>query len=265
MFGRRRSSSDAGRHLLDYYEHRLKLWRRQLWPVFAISAILGALGAIPFWLYAPHGQFYAGLWVGATEVVIFSTWDSPPEFIAKWKRGGDGEKKTAEILKRLEDNEWRSYHGRKAKYGDIDHVAVGPAGVYLLDSKNLYGRLSVEEAGLTATYGDFVRDSYAFPRLGGSLTREAINLKERIQTTTGVSCKWVQAIVVIWGDFPEAETEQDDVLYIAGERLEGWLRDRRGRLSEHDLRLVQAGFEAEVIVGAADPLVPDASAVATRN
>ena len=255
MLRRSRSQANAGRHALDYYEHRLKAWRRQLRGPLVVAALLGVAVAVLLWLYAPHGQFLAGAFLGATEAWIIAIRDSPPEFIAKWKRGGEGERRTGKALARLERDGWKSFHHRQAKYGDLDHVVVGPGGVYLLDSKNLNGTLTVEPEGLTASYGDSPRDSYSLSRLGRSMKREASNLKSRIAETTGVVL-WVQSVVVVWGEFWEREVEQDDVVYVRGDYLADWLRARPHRLTARDMQPIQEGLEAEIIVGRAEPLLP---------
>jgi hypothetical protein len=247
-------SDEAGSEVLQYYERRLKAWRKSLrWP-FVVAALWAIGMSVPVWLYLPHGQFVAGAFIGATEAFILLVRDTPPDFIAKWKRGWEGERKTRKVLRRLERDGWKSFHGRKARYGDLDHVVVGPAGVFVLDSKNLNGRLSIEAAGLTATYGDAACDAFTLNRLGGWLTREAIRLKELIAAATGLTYR-VQAVVVVWGDFPEREAYQGNVVYIAGDVLGGWLQEKKQRLSNRDVQLIQAGLEAEIIIGAAEPLI----------
>ena len=244
----------AGRHSLDYYEHSLKAWRRQMRAPLAVAALMGLGGGVLVWLFAPVGHYLAAAFLGATEMLILCTRDSPPDFIAKWKRGGEGERRTGKVLARLERDGWRSFHHREAKYGDLDHVVVGPGGVYLLDSKNLHGTLTVEPEGLTASYGDWPRDAYSFSRLAPTLKREAKNLKFRIADTTGV-VEYVQSVVVVWGDFLPRDVEQDNVVYVRGDHLRDWLRARPRRLADEDSRLISAGLEAEIIIGSAPPLL----------
>jgi len=220
----------------------------------AFAALMGIGGAVLFWIFAPHGHLLAAAFLGATEMLIICTRDSPPDFIAKWKRGGDGERQTGKALARLERDGWKSFHHRKARYGDLDHVAVGPGGVYLLDSKNLHGTLTLEPEGLTASYGEWPGDSYSFSRLGATLKREAKNLRFRISDATGVVV-FVQSVVVVWGEFLPREVEQDGVIYVRGDHLADWLVARPSRLAASEVQRIQAGLEAEIIVGPAPPLL----------
>lgn len=146
--GRRRRGSDAGKAALDYYAAALAAWRRRMRLPLLISLLVACGLALPTWVYFPHGAFFAGLLVGGTYGMAFWIWTEPPEFIAKWKRSGEGERKTGVVLKRLERDGWESVHGREARYGDLDHIAVGRAGVFLLNSKNLSGHITLQQEGL---------------------------------------------------------------------------------------------------------------------
>jgi hypothetical protein len=256
MFFRRRAT-DAGSAAFDYYRHELAAWHRFLRLPLGISLIVGCACAVPLWLYAPRGEFLAGLFVGSVYGTAFWIWDDPPEFIAKWKQGADGERKTGDILKRLEKDGWRSVHGRQARFGDLDHIAVGPGGIFLLNTKNLAGSITVEVDGLTASYRDSPRRSFTHTKLAPTMRGDAKHLKERIRAVTGLTY-WVQPVVVIWGDFDSSEIQHDGIAYLEGRRLRDWLQNQPHRLSRRDAELIQLGLEAEMIVPRAAPLVPTA-------
>jgi hypothetical protein len=250
----RRQGTTAGRSALDYYEHGLREWRRRNRPVFG-GAVLIAVGlAVPFWRCLPFGQFYAGMIIGGTWGMIAWIRDDPPEFVARWKRGAEGERRTGATLDRLAKHGWHSVHDRAGKWGNLDHIAVGSGGVFLLDSKNLSGTLTVEATGLKADYADAPRDSFTYTRLGGAMRGASAHLKEQLSATTRLTC-WVQAVVVIWGHFPEGEAVRDNVAYVSGERLEEWLLRQPGRLSPRDQQLIKLGLDADIVVGPAAPLV----------
>jgi hypothetical protein len=254
---RRRADTDAGRVLFEYYERNLSAWRRQMIPVFTVAFCMALAIAIPSWLYLPYGRFVAGFVLGGSYAMSLWVWDDPPDFIAKWKRGGQGERQTARVLRRLEKDGWKTVHGREAKFGDLDHIAVGQAGVFLLDSKNLFGTLEVTDDGLTATYGPAERDAFVSKRLSASMRGSAQELKQRIQATTRLSY-WVQPVVVVWGDFAQRKATHDGVEYIAGDELETWMRAHPARMSRRDAELIQLGLESEIIVPRTPSLLPAA-------
>ena len=65
-----------------------------------------------------------------------------------WRRGAKGERRTARRLRRL-GRAWRVFHdlaipGSRA---NADHLLIGPAGVFLIDSKHYRGRLTLTPEG----------------------------------------------------------------------------------------------------------------------
>lgn len=69
----------------------------------------------------------------------------------RWERGAQGEEATAAALRALPQDEWTVFHdvtwpGRKL--ANIDHVVVGPGGVFVIDSKNWTGRIEVRDGVL---------------------------------------------------------------------------------------------------------------------
>jgi hypothetical protein len=73
-----------------------------------------------------------------------------------WQRGARGERRTARQLNRLARHGWVVFHdlavpGSRA---NVDHLAIGPAGVFLADSKNWRGRLAFAPDG-TLWHGSY--------------------------------------------------------------------------------------------------------------
>ncbi|MEZ0578152.1 nuclease-related domain-containing protein [Nocardioides sp. MH1] len=65
---------------------------------------------------------------------------------AKWERGAEGEGRTATALQGLPADEWTTYHDVRwpgRQQANLDHVVVGPSGVYVIDSKNWTGTVAV--------------------------------------------------------------------------------------------------------------------------
>jgi hypothetical protein len=56
------------------------------------------------------------------------------------RRGIDGEERVAEILAELEPNGYRAIHDLDIGRGNADHVLVGPAGVFVIETKDWGGR-----------------------------------------------------------------------------------------------------------------------------
>ena len=68
-----------------------------------------------------------------------------------YERGAEGEAATARALAALPAEQWTVFHdvhwpGRK--FANVDHVVVGPAGIFVIDSKNWSGRVDVRDSVL---------------------------------------------------------------------------------------------------------------------
>jgi Nuclease-related domain len=122
-------------------------WTRTLpWRVAVILGI-GVGGGILGSLLAPQ----LGLVVGVLAAMA-AGWGlrfrSSPEAVA-WRRGAAGERRTARLLAPLERHGWAVLHdlavpGSRA---NLDHLAIGPGGVFVIDSKQYRGRLQLDPSG----------------------------------------------------------------------------------------------------------------------
>jgi Nuclease-related domain len=71
-----------------------------------------------------------------------------PDAVA-WRRGAAGERRTARLLGPLERHGWAVLHdlavaGSRA---NLDHLVIGPGGVFVIDSKQYRGRLQLDRSG----------------------------------------------------------------------------------------------------------------------
>lgn len=70
---------------------------------------------------------------------------------AAWEAGATGEQATGQVLSRLDPALWTIWHdvrwpGRQR--ANIDHVVVGPPGVFVIDSKNWSGTVAITDGVL---------------------------------------------------------------------------------------------------------------------
>jgi Nuclease-related domain len=71
-----------------------------------------------------------------------------PEATA-WRRGAGGERRTARLLAPLERHGWAVLHdlALPGSRANLDHLAIGPGGVFVIDSKQYRGRLQLDPSG----------------------------------------------------------------------------------------------------------------------
>lgn len=147
-----------------------------------------------------------------------------------WLWGAWGEEQTGEELAKL-DPRWHVTHDVPSQYGNWDHIAIGPGGVFMIDSKRLTGPVKLDNDCLSAGRTRFEGKTFR----GGSF-----GLREALQQTVP-DCPWVQAVVAVWGDFPDAVREHKRVVYVAGGRLTAWLQEQPPRLDHRRLEKVVEG------------------------
>jgi hypothetical protein len=122
-------------------------WTRTLpWRVAAILGI-GAAGGLLGSLLGPR----LGLALGVL-VALAAGWGlrfRPSPDARAWRRGAVGERRTARLLAGLERRGWAVLHDMAVagSRANLDHLVIGPAGVFVIDSKQYCGRLRLDPSG----------------------------------------------------------------------------------------------------------------------
>jgi hypothetical protein len=123
------------------------VWIRTLpWRVAAILGIGAGAGLLGSLLAPRLGLVVGGLM--ATAAGWGLRFRPSPEAIA-WRRGAVGERRTARLLGPLEHQGWVVPHdlavpGSRA---NLDHLVIGPGGIFVIDSKQYRGRLQLDPSG----------------------------------------------------------------------------------------------------------------------
>jgi Nuclease-related domain len=125
----------------------LAAWARTLPWRLAVILGIGAGGGVLGSVLAPRlGLVVAGL------AAVAAGWGlrfrPSPDAVA-WRRGAVGERRTARLLAPLERHGWSVLHdlvvpGSRA---NIDHLVIGPGGVFVIDSKQYRGQLQLDPSG----------------------------------------------------------------------------------------------------------------------
>ncbi len=133
-------------------------------------------------------------------------------------RGAVGEVTIGTLLKKFPD-EFRVINDLAPPFGNIDHIVVGPTGVFLIDTKNWRGVVSANVKGELLHNGKPTDKPYI-----NQFTGRIMGLKKQVQMLAGGLDPYFQGIFV----FPSARVEADFgktgwVHCICDERLYGYI------------------------------------------
>jgi hypothetical protein len=179
---------------------------------------LVALAFSPVVLLMPHwsrefalGTILAsGVWGSVLYVTVMS--GTVPQSM-----GGMAEEFTAQELRRLHRRRWHLANGVLLKKADIDHVAIGPGGVLVVESK--YSSSGWED-------GRFTNDrlSRAVRQAQGN-QHDLLLFLEQVEPRVAVPPQLVRAVVVLWGRPYKTQevVTTAGVAIVPGPQLRRWL------------------------------------------
>jgi Nuclease-related domain len=150
--------------------------------------------------------------------------------------------KTERALRKLVKAGWRSVYDIQGRYGNLDHVTVGPGGAYLLDSKSLQGEVEIYAGAPRLKRRHDPETQADFRRVRQRVLHAAARLSENLEQSTGERI-WVQAVVVLWSDFPAGVVDEGRCVFVHGAKLRGWLRARPPRLSPRQVEQIATAVQ----------------------
>lgn len=248
------SHGGAGASARDKYTTLTRAWRKRK-KRFFLAVTLICVSVVLFcligWHLWPSQAFVFGLWAGAATAFWLMARHSPPAWIEQWQQGAFGEQATGRQLKKLEREGWIVLHDLPRGSGNVDHVLVGPGGVFVLDSKRTDGRVSVEDGTVTVTRLD--DPDLHFVHTGTMhLLRLARETHDRIRAGSKIN-QWVSPVMVWWADFPQRVVEER-CGHVHGEDLVAWLQARPPQIAPS--RLTQVADAVRAAWLPADDTVP---------
>lgn len=239
----------AGQSAQRKYDELTKSWRRRNARLFTVLGLIcgciagGSLIAAKIW---PEASYAAGFAAGLASAFFLLLWLSPPGWIENWQVGAWGEEATAKALMLLDGTQWSVLHDITTEYGNVDHIAVGPGGIFVLDSKRLGGRVSVEDGVVRVQRLDDEDLSYVHSG-GTAIRRQAAMTSERIMRATRIK-QWVRPVMVVWADFPQRIVEGDCAI-VHGDDLVAWLESQPLQIASANVPRISAAVRTAWAVG----------------
>ena len=154
-----------------------------------------------------------------------------------WRIGADGEEKVAAQLDKLvsKDPRWRVLHAVPVgdRGSDIDHVVIGPGGVFTLNAKH-HPRAKVWVGGNTVLV-----DGARVPYVRNS-RHEAKRAARLLSAACGTDVAVTGLVVVVGAEALTVKAQPDDVRVLARREVRGWLAGRLQALDEPGVDAVHA-------------------------
>ena len=244
MLAERRIRRRAGASAAAEYAQLTRDWRQRNRRFFrwgavvcftiVVLALLVGLGQLRGWL--------CGLLAGITLALYLVARETPPAWIGQYLTGAFGEERTAKAVQPLLRSGWFIAHDLDRGQFNIDHILVGPAGVFVLETKNVQGTVVLDGDQATLTRPGRERPDYQgswWAREGRSHAADAnAFFRQRVRVRP-----WVIAVVVLWGDFPQCQHDGHNVTFVHGDHLVTWLQSQPERLNPDQIERLRAALE----------------------
>lgn len=139
--------------------------------------------------------------------------------------------RTDQLLQRLPGREWTVLPDVDPRHG-IDHVVVGPAGLFVIAShKPATGAARVKDGVVWLRRGVDARADRPGVAMNRLILDAARALHRQIRARTGRG-PWVHPVVVLWCEFPQRVAESKQIAFLQGRDLVQWLTGRPQELDE---------------------------------
>jgi hypothetical protein len=137
----------SAQRLFNAKEARRKERLRRNWWVIVIMAVAGAATA-GFLAHRFHAN--VGLWTVAGAALPVLDLIRRPQHIDAWRSGAEGERVVGNMLDKLRDRGVVAIHDRRVpgRNANIDHIVVAPSGIFVVDTKNVAGKVVASRSGL---------------------------------------------------------------------------------------------------------------------
>lgn len=151
----------AGASAQARFEQERRLHRMRLRAALPLATAAGLIVmAIMYFAFAQIAPALGAVTAAATGVIwIIALIRLPPDALS-WDKGARGERMTADDLEPLLDHGFVLLHDRQipGSRANIDHIAVGPTGMFVIETKYLSGKVEVIQDKLYVS--DRLRSNY---------------------------------------------------------------------------------------------------------
>lgn len=225
-------------------DQSIRGFQKQLAAIFLIfSGLAFSLGYALGLNKQPYSLIVVGILIAALPI----TYRSMKRISEKlerdrlnFRKGATGEAQIGYVLDAFPD-EYRVVHDLATSFGNIDHVVIGPSGVYIVDTKNWKGVVASDGSGELLLNGKPTQK----PEVK-NLSRAIMNVKDKIKTLSGLG-PYITGILAFpsahvdarWGTTGHVYCLRDEQLY------EYIVENKRGKgLTKKEIESITQAFVA---------------------
>jgi Nuclease-related domain len=216
-------SDPAGRTAGQYARATVRRLRMRTLVALGVLAVATAALGRAFGL---HDVLFLG-----SEVALLATMFVIQRYVLplveRRDRGAEGEEHVGSLLEELSGTGWRVIHDATLGRGNVDHILIGPAGVFTVETKSHPGPVRVG-------------------RVHGATLSQAHAQRSAIERVTGLEVDPLIVFSRAWVDRPMARRK--GVRVVPARMLLGYLNKLPERLSSSDIEQARAKV-AEALVG----------------
>ena len=122
-----------------YARKRARTLDLRVLVVVASLSVIAAIAAIAFGTRSYPFLLFEVVWIGG--MLLANRIISPQS--KRWEQGAAGEEKVGEIIEEMARQGWLPIHDIDLGRGNVDHVLVGPPGLFTIETKSHRGKIAV--------------------------------------------------------------------------------------------------------------------------
>ena len=172
-------------------------------------------------MFGLHSVLFLGSEI-ALLALIFVVWRYVLPLVARRDRGATGEEEVGGLLDEL-PGDWRVIHDASLGRGNVDHILIGPAGLFTVETKSHPGPVRVR-------------------RVHGATLRQASAQRKAIEEVAGMAAESLIVYSRAWVDRPLASRK--GVRVVPARMLLRYLAKRDEALTSEEIERVRARIAA---------------------